>query len=153
MFNYFYTVEMDFNSEITCKEFSPNIKPMFDNISNVILTSRPYMNEKECVDIVMNDVTKMMGLFKEKYSSDPIIETYPNPLILYGENSEMVSDLSDDEKQFWTDNKLTVFAIFRNKQDTNFLLRYTLYCFEDSIDISNVYSSKFIHENVSKLLN
>lgn len=132
MYKYFYTIEIDMSHNVMQREFGSFVKSMFDNIGEIEFTSKTFLNEKECVDSILFEIDKICNSLTDKHHIEKLaVETYANPHLIYGETSKEVKELSIEEKTFWKDNKLALFAIFENKEEPNFMIRYVIYCFED----------------------
>jgi len=155
MFNYFYTVEVDLTDECMKNEFGPTVGSMFNSIAGMEFTSKIYLTEKECVDDVMAEVDKVSDNLIDKHNIDKLaVETYPNPFLLYDETSKHVTDLSEEERIFWKPNKMALFAMFKNRDEEDFLVRFVIYCIEDeSIPKDAATISLLKAESPSKFLN
>lgn len=132
MFNYFYTIEVDMAHEVMKAEFGISVNNMFNKIIGIEFTSDTFTKEKDCVDSILAEVDRICNLLTDKHNLDALaVETYPNPFLMYDKNSKSITDLSEEEKIFWKPNKLALFAIFKNREEENFMIRYVIYCFED----------------------
>jgi hypothetical protein len=152
MFNYFYTIEINMTSELAQKEFGPVISSMFHNIANVEMNSRSFSNEKSCIDEMLFEIDKITKLV-DKYEIEPLyVESHPNPFLIH--QHEIPYEVSDEEKRFWNPNKLALFAVFQKKDDIDFFMRYVIYCYDDTLDLSSVDPLNFVgKETQSKFLN
>lgn len=131
MYNYFYTIEVDMKNEIMKAEFGNNVNSMFNNIIELEFTSNFFPTEKSCVDSLIIEIDKICNVFTDKYNlTDLAVETYANPNLIFGETSKEINELSIEEKTFWKNNKLALFAIFQSKEEENFMIRYVIYSFE-----------------------
>lgn len=131
MYNYFYTIEVDMKNEIMKSEFGNNVNSMFNNIIELEFTSNFFSTEKSCVDSLIIEIDKICNVLTDKYNlTDLAVETYANPNLIFGETSKEINELSIEEKTFWKNNKLALFAIFQSKEEENFMIRYVIYSFE-----------------------
>ena len=155
MFNYFYTIEVDMANEVMKAEFGVSVNNMFSKISGMEFTSETFLKEKDCVDSILSEVDRICNLLTDKHNLDALaVETYPNPYLMYEKNSKSIIDLSEEEKIFWKPNKLALFAIFKTREEENFMIRYVIYCFEDmSYPTDDASINLLKAESPSKFLN
>lgn len=156
MYKYFYTIEVNMSNDLMKAEFGNTINSMFKNVIDLEFTSNIFDDEKECANFVTSEIDKICDNLTDKHLIDKFsVETYANPHLIFGENSKEVREMTIEEKTFWKDNKLAVFAIFRSEEDEDFLIRYVIYSVEESIlnPEKSKYADLFDAESPSKFLN
>lgn len=154
MFKYFYTVEVDLTHDLMKLEFSNTINSLFNNIVELEFTSKMFSTEKECTDSVIKDIDLICNRLLDKHLIEPpAIETYINPNLIFGKNSKEILEMSVEEKTFWKENKLALFAVFKSKEEETFMMRYVIYSIEEFLlTPENQYNLLDI-ESPSKFLN
>jgi hypothetical protein len=154
MFNYFFTVEFNFDASKALQLYCHPILSFSNTRFNQLeATSQTFYSEEICTNAVLRESDelkkKLVGIDRHLEVEEMYMEAVVNPSIA---KPKPRVELSDEEKEFWSENKLAVFAIYANQQAEDYIARFTIFCYEDTLSLEP-YNPAFYHENFSTVLN
>ncbi len=144
MFNYFYSVELNIAGGPAAKKTYGTILDFLATpLQTVEATSKEYYSENECMSAISLDIDRIKNLIQQNIphltDDDIMVEAYTNPFIEIAgappQDRPTTQKEIEDEKAFWTTNKLATFAIYDTPESDDFIARFTIFVYEDELRI------------------